>query len=85
MDSTIEIDACNFCTSMIKLNINLLANSDSSDYTQKKKALINDIRNKHSYLSAMSDYELQKYLSSVYVEKIDKDKYGKNNMAVGEI
>lgn len=85
MDSTIEIDACNFCTSMIKLNINLLANSDSSDYTQKKKALINDIRNKYSYLSAMSDYELQKYLSSVYVEKIDNDKYGKNNMAVGEI
>lgn len=82
MTSEMNIDACDFCTSIIKLNINLLANPDKADYNKKKSLLINNMRSKHSDLLSMSDGEMQKYLSSVYVKKIDNDKYGKNNLTV---
>ena len=82
MTSEMNIDACNFCTSMIKLNISLLANPDKADYIEKKNVLIDNIRSKYSDLLSMSDNEIQKYLFSVYVGKIDNDKYGKNNLTV---
>ena len=82
MTSEMNIDACNFCTSMIKLNISLLANSDKADYIEKKNVLIDNIRSKYSDLLSMNDNEIQKYLFSVYVGKIDNDKYGKNNLTV---
>ena len=82
MSSKIDIDACDFCTSMIKLNINLLANSDKKDYIRRKRILINGIKRKHSELASMSDYDIQNYLYGIYTSKIDNDKYGKNNLVV---
>ena len=78
MTSEMNIDACNFCTSMIKLNISLLANPDKADYIERKNVLIDNIRSKYSDLLSMNDNEIQKYLFSVYVGKID------NADAIGE-
>ncbi len=80
MESKKLIDVCDFCTSIIKLNIELLADFDSTAYLQKRKMLFENIRSKYPDLLLMSDDEIQKYLSSVYTAKIDNDKYGKNNL-----
>ncbi len=85
MDSKKAIDACDFCTSMIKLNIELLADSDSAAYLQKKEMLLESIKSRYSDLLLMSDSEIQKYLYSVYIAKVDNDKYGKNNFTVDRL
>lgn len=82
MDSKKVIGACDFCTSMIKLNIALIADSNRADYISKRKKLIDNIKNKYADLSSMNDKEIQNYLYSVYITRIDNDKYGKNNLSV---
>lgn len=79
MSEEMVIDACDFCISLIKLNITAITNPDSA--TLEKEKLFTSIKNKYKDFSLLSNEEIKKLLIPIYENKIDNDKYGRNKIS----
>ena len=80
----LRIDACNYCSEVIKLNLLMLSEPHSESIITRKKELIDNIRPRLEGVRSFhgninSDKDVNDYLFGIYTKKLDSDKYGVNN------
>ena len=79
----LRINACNYCSEIIKLNIMMHGTSDSADLAARKQELLNEIRPQLAGVRSFhgnidDDNDVNEYLFNIYMSKLNNDKYGVN-------